>query len=173
MVAKRVEAKAYSLVSIVVVYMEFTLLETRRLTGNRQVNIPENVRDLVVFEHEVYGKMVQWNVDETGKVAILSMYRSDLKRRVDHSLRDRNYIPITKSSLNNGGSTITLIQDVCEEVDWSVSRGDLVCYLAHEEMCEGKMRSIFVISGKTALDIVRRGVVEDDDYRNILSMAPE
>jgi hypothetical protein len=153
--------------------MEFALLETCRLTGNDQVNIPGNVQQLVGFEHEAYGQSVQWNVDRSGKVLVLSRLETDSTGLVDHSLRDPDYVPVTESSINNGGSSITLIGKAREKVDWSVSSGDLVCYLAHEEMCSGEMKSVFVLSGETALDIVRKGVIEDDDYREILSSVPE
>jgi hypothetical protein len=153
--------------------MEFALLETRRLTDNNQVNIPGNVRSLVGFEHEAYGMSVQWNVDRSGKVAVLSKQAEDSGGLVDHSLRDRDYVSVTESSINNGGSTITLIEKVRNKVEWSVSKGDLVCYLAHKEMCRGEVKSVFVLSGETALDIVRKGVVEDEDYRDVLSSIPE
>lgn len=154
--------------------MELEILEVKRLRDKFKLNLPKDIRELVSFDHPFYGESVQWNIDTENKVAVLSRSFGEVDegQRRNHNLRSENFIPLERVNVNSG-STIVLIKEVRNSVEWNTEVSGQVAYLAHDEMLEGQRRSVFLVGGKVVRELIDKGIPISEDYKSILSTTPE
>jgi hypothetical protein len=154
--------------------MDLRILEVKRLRDKFKMNLPQPIRELVSFEHPVYGESVQWHIDTDSKVAVLSRSFEDVDEdeRRTHSLRSENFIPLERVNVTSG-STVVLISEVRNSVEWEAEISGQVAYLAHDEMLEGERRSVYLVGGEVAREMIDKGVSVSPDYEPVLSATPE
>jgi hypothetical protein len=66
-----------------------------------------------------------------------------------------------------------LISEVRNSVEWEAEVSGQVAYLAHDEMLEGQRRSVYLVGGEVAREMIDKGVSVSPDYESILSATPE
>ena len=154
--------------------MGLRILEVKRLRDKFKLNLPRSIRDLVSFDHPVYGESVQWHIDTESKVAVLSRSFEEVEegQRRNHTLSSENFIPLERVNVTSG-STIVLISEVRNSVEWEAEVSGQVAYLAHDEMLEGQRKSVFLVGGEVAREMIDKGVSVSPDYESILSATPE
>jgi hypothetical protein len=153
--------------------MELEILEVKRLRDKFKMNLPKDIRELVSFDHPFYGESVQWNIDTENKVAVLSksFKQVDEGERREHGLSG-NFIPLDRVNVSSG-STVVLISEVRNSVEWETTVSGQVAYLAHSDMLEGDRKSVYIVGGEVARKLIDQGISARPDYQSILSQTPE
>jgi hypothetical protein len=122
--------------------VEWIFIDAQRIRGRNRLTPPQNVRELVVSEHEFYGECVWWNYDSKTELAVIS--NTDRREFVNFGTsevhRDNSIVP------DSG------LLDAAFE---SIEAGDCLVFLGEKTLLEGDDRHLYLLHEDQIYNLIR------------------
>lgn len=120
-------------------------IETAQVGSKKKITLPERLRDEVTIPSQLaqMGKRVYWNLLPENGIIIVSNAR----------LEGDDYLPVKETDLQKG-NTIRPPNPVVNGLERPIYEGLKVVYLAHDEMLQGDVRSVYLLTESQAFRLV-------------------
>lgn len=141
---------------------DYDLIRTREVRSQKKINFPDEVQAHISYEHRVHGESVEWHYEEDVGVAVISNDR----------LSNNRYVHVKRADVTDNGVNIRPPNDLIESLSRPIYKGMTVVYLAHEDMLEGDIRSVYLLTESQALNLVGERSDESEELREVLSDTP-
>ncbi|TQQ82994.1 hypothetical protein EGH24_06050 [Halonotius terrestris] len=142
--------------------VDYELIRTREVRSQKKINFPDKVQRNVSFEHRAHGESVEWHYEENEGVAVISNDR----------LSDERYVHIKRANVMDDGVNIRPPNDLIEDLSRPIYKGMTTVYLAHEDMLEGDIRSVYLLTESQAFTLIGERTDDSKELREVLSNTP-
>lgn len=141
---------------------DYDLIRTQEVRSDKKINFPDKVQCHISFEHRVKGESVEWHFEESEGVAVIANDR----------LSDERYVHIKRAKVLDNGVNIRPPNELIENLSRPIYKGLTVVYLAHEDMLEGDIRSVYLLTKSQAFTLIGERTEESEELREVLSNTP-
>lgn len=148
---------------------KWAIVEPRQVLKNRRIRLPEVVQEVVETIHPEAGPSIYWNYERHSKFVVISNeFLRQQKENYVEAGRTKILFPDEKGLYNK----IRPPQDLGTVILSYFVKDEWLYYLAYEDMIEGEVRSVFLLTEDQIKDILPQDYSEGEEIKEYILNTP-